>query len=254
MDWLRERLSPRDWAVIRDVMRLRLMTSRQLERVHFADLTPPSRAVVRRRVLGRLVDWQVLRTLERRIGGVRAGSAGLVFAPDRAAWRLLEGAGNGAHRPKSLPGERYVAHTLDVAAVYAGLVEQARAGGVEVVHFEGEPGSWWPDGRGGVLKPDAYAVVATATYEDRWWIEVDRATESLPTLRRKVTGYLEFVRQGAAGPDGVIPRVLITVPNEKRYSDVVRLIRQLPSPAESLFIVTLHKDAAFTVMRYLQSG
>ena len=41
-------------------------------------------AVVRRRVLGRLVQARVLGTLERRIGGVRAGSQGLVFFLDVA--------------------------------------------------------------------------------------------------------------------------------------------------------------------------
>lgn len=53
---LRDSLSERDWAVIRDVARLRLVTGTQLERLHFTDLSETSGPVVRRRVLGRLVQ------------------------------------------------------------------------------------------------------------------------------------------------------------------------------------------------------
>src|SRR5690349_7805004 len=54
-----EGLSERDWALVRDVARLRLATGAQLERLHFAQLGEPSRSVVRRRVLRRLVGLRV---------------------------------------------------------------------------------------------------------------------------------------------------------------------------------------------------
>ena len=104
-----------------------------------------------------------------------------------------------------------------------------------------------------MLKPDAYAVVATPTHIDHWWIEVDLATEHLPTLKRKLAVYLEFWRGGQLGPEGVMPRVLVTVPDAKRYSEIVRLIRQLPSGAENLFVVALAKDATDVIMRCLNS-
>ena len=62
---------------------------KQLERLHFTELSGASGPVVRRRVLGRLVRWEVLTTLERRIGGVRAGSSGLVYALNIAGKRLV---------------------------------------------------------------------------------------------------------------------------------------------------------------------
>jgi hypothetical protein len=238
---LRDALSERDWAVMRDVARLRLVTAKQLERLHFAALSETSGPVVRRRVLGRLVRERVLATLARRIGGVRAGSAGLVYYLDTAGQRLL--AVDGTARRMDAPGERYLWHVLAVAGIYVDLVERARSGGLRLDRFDAEPASWWPDGRGGRLKPDAYVVVASETHRDSWWVEVDLATESLPTLGRKLTAYV--------GPGKIMPWVLVTVPDAKRYSDVVRLIRQLPLQTDELFTVAVHNDAAEVIMRRL---
>jgi Replication-relaxation len=235
--------------VLRDVASLRLVTGQQLERLHFAELGEPSRAVVRRRVLRRLTNWCVLATLERRIGGVRAGSAGLVFALGVAGKRLL--AGDAQARRPNMPGERYIRHVLAVSQLYVDLVEHEREGALRLDAFAAEPASWWPNGRGGLLKPDAYAAVSGANHMDHWWIEVDLATEHLPTLRRKLMTYVEFYREGQLGPGDLMPWVLVTVPDAKRYSDVVRLIRQLPPVGQELITVAAHKEAADSVVRNL---
>ena len=159
---LRESLSGRDWAVMQNVATLRLATGKQLERLHFAELTGASRSVVRRRVLGRLVEERVLATLERRIGGVRAGSEGLVYYLDTAGQRLLTT--GGPVRRKQPPGERFVRHVLAVAGLYVDLTERAGEGGLRLDRFEAEPASWWPDGRGGRLKPDGYVRVSSPVF------------------------------------------------------------------------------------------
>src|SRR5437868_15248922 len=84
VEWVRDRLGERDRQILATIARVRLATGAQLERLHFLDLPPSHRSRSRRRVLRRLVDWRVLVPLERRIGGVRAGSAGLVLALDSA--------------------------------------------------------------------------------------------------------------------------------------------------------------------------
>ena len=246
---LRELLSERDWSVMRDVAMLRLVTGAQLERLHFAELADPSRPVVRRRVLGRLVQSRVLATLERRIGGVRAGSEGLIYYLDTAGQRLLTT--EGTARKIDPPGERYVRHVLAVAGVYVDLVEATQAGGLRLDRFEAEPASWWPDGRGGRLKPDGYMRVSSSDHFDSWWLEVDLATEHMPALKRKIVAYIEFYKRGQLGPDKIMPWVLVAVPDAKRHSAVVRLIRQLPPQTNELFTVALHNDAADLVMRRL---
>ncbi len=238
--------------VIWDVARLRLVTGAQLERLHFANLGAASRSVVRRRVLGRLVQSRVLGTLERRIGGVRAGSEGLIYYLDTAGQRLL--ATDGTARKIDPPGERYVRHVLAVAGIYVDLAEAARTGGLRLDRFEAEPASWWPDGRGNRLKPDAYARVSSSDHFDSWWLEVDLATEHLPTLKRKLAVYADFYMRGQLGPYKIMPWVLVTVPDAKRGSEIDRLIRQLPSQANELFTVALHNDAADLIVRRLNQS
>jgi hypothetical protein len=195
------------------------------------------------------VRWGVLTTLARRVGGVRAGSSGLVFALDIAGKRLVA-AGGRATRP-SVPGERYVRHTLAVAEIYASLVVQARVGAAQIDRFEAEPASWWPDGRNGLLKPDAYVRVSGSEHADAWWVEVDLATEHLPTMRRKLMTYMDFYNRGQLGPGKVMPWIMRTLPDAKRLSEIVRLIRQLPRRADELFTVATHNDAAEVIVRKL---
>jgi len=246
---LRESLSGRDWAVMHDVARLRLATGKQLERLHFAELTGASRSVVRRRVLGRLVYERVLASLERRIGGVRSGSDGLVYYLDTAGQRLLTT--DGPARRMQPPGERHVRHVLAVAGLFVDLTERARGGGLRLDRFLAEPASWWPDGRGGHVKPDGYARVSGSDHFDSWWLETDLSTEHLTTLKRKLAVYVDFYMRGQLGPDRVMPLVLVTVPDAKRYSEIDRLIHQLPLQAQELFTVALHNDAAEAIMREL---
>lgn len=257
VEWVRERLGERDWEILATVGRLRLASSTQLERLHFADLLATHRSRTRRRVLARLADWRVLTTLERRIGGVRAGSAGLVFALDTAGQWLasLEAISGGDElslRRPAEPSGRLAAHTLGVAELYVRLREAERRGGLTLAAFGTEPACWWPNGLGGWLKPDAHLAVAHQDVTDHWWLEQDQATQSLPTIRRKLTAYLDFVRRGLIGPGGVVPRVLISVPTEARRTAVQRLIEELPPPGSELLRAATHGDTAGLIVNLLR--
>lgn len=249
LDQLRERLSERDQAVIESLARVRCLSGAQLERLHFAALSERTRARTRRAVLARLARWRVVATLERRIGGVRGGSAGLVFTLDTAGQRLLDqrraevGALPTRPRRPTTPGQLFVRHTLAVSDLYVCLTEEARRGGFHLVRFDAEPACWWPNGLGGQLKPDAYVALDGEAVTDYWWCEVDLATESLPTIKRKLASYLDFARRCQRGPDGVLPRVLVTTQTSTRLAALRRLIGSLPHPAATLFRVTQHEDA-----------
>jgi hypothetical protein len=255
--WLEERLSERDWLVIETVNRLRLTHGDQLERLFFFSLSGRSKEVTRGRVLRRLVTWRVLDVLPRRIGGTRAGSSGSVFALGSAGQRLLRArqAATGVTprvRHAGVPTERTLLHTLAVSELYVRLTELARGCGAEVVGFQAEPACWWPNGLDGHLKPDAYLLLDSGTVRDHWWVEVDRATESLPTIRRKLLTYLDFVQRGQLGPENIVPRVLITVPNPARRDRVRVMLDRLPNPAQELFHIATENDAApllFQVLR-----
>lgn len=255
--WLAERLSDRDWQIVEAVNRLRLMSGGQLERLCFAALTGHSRAVVRGRVLRRLVDWQVLSLLPRRIGGAARGSSGAAFALGTAGARLCaerEAATETLQRVRhrSAPTDRSIRHTLAVSELCVGLVEQARIHGAQVVAYEAEPSSWWPNGLGGFLKPDAYACVALGNIRDHWWVEVDLATESLPTIKRKLLAYLDFVERGQLGPSNIVPRVLLSCSSSVRSTALHAIIVRLPAPAQDQFVSLAEPEAPAYILRSLR--
>jgi hypothetical protein len=258
VEWLLERLSSRDQAVIFGVGRVRLLTSSQIERLYFPDLSGRSRSVVRSRVLKRLIDWRVLTSLPRRIGGISGGgSAQTVYALDSAGqslYAILSQQTNrtGRIRRPSVPGERFVRHTLTISELYVLAIEAGRSDKMRLVAFTAEPEAWFPDGLGGLMKPDAYLVVSSGETEDTWAVEVDKATEHVPALRRKLTAYLDYVKRGELGPDGVLPRVLITVPDERRLLAVSGVIAALPEPASKLFMVSIEDHAISLVVEVLR--
>lgn len=255
--WLAERLSERDWQIIEAVNRVRMMSGNQLERLCFAALSGHVRAVVRGRVLRRLVTWRILMVLPRRIGGALHGSSGSVYALDtvgarlyaerQAATETLQGV-----RHSSVPTERSVRHTLAVSELYTSLTEQARAQGAQLVSFAAEPASWWPNGLEGFLKPDAYSCVALGNVRDHWWIEVDLATESLPTIKRKLLAYLDFVERGQLGPGNVMPRVLVSGSTAARCAALRSVIVRLPAPADRLFVAHASDQASAFLLQSLQ--
>ena len=131
-------------------------------------------------------------------------------------------------------------HTLAISELYVGLVEHCRARNVDLLTFEAEkPVS---NGLGGFVTPDAYVVLAAGQVRDYWWIEVDRATESDAQVRAKLVAYLDLLHRGQLGPDGVLPRVLVTAPDDRGLERLDRLLVHLPDPAEDLFSLGLHNE------------
>jgi len=256
VEWVAERLSDRDWQIVEAVNRLRLMSGQQLERGYFAALAGHARTVVRGRVLRRLVRWQVLAVLPRRVGGAARGSAGAAFALGTAGARLC------AERPATTsmprvrhpvaPTERSVRHTLAVSELYVGLMEQARMQGAQVIAFEAEPASWWPNGLGGFMKPDAYVCLTLGRVREHWWVEVDLATESLPTVKRKLLAYLDFVERGQLGPGNLVPRVLVSCMTPARCAALRSVVTKLPTPAADLFVVLIKYEVAAYVLQSLK--
>jgi hypothetical protein len=257
VEWLSERLSERDWAIIEMINRLRLMRGEQLERLFFCDLHGHSRTVTRGQVLRRLTAWHVLQMLPRRIGGAPRGSSGSTFSLGSGGQRVLAqrlAATEAAPRVRhaNLPTERTVRHTLAVSELCVGLIERARSSDVTLAVFEAEPRCWWPDGLGGYMKPDGYVVLEASGVREHTWVEADLATESLPTIKRKLLTYLDFVRRGQLGPRDVMPHVLIAVPGGQRAAAVRTIAAHLPKPAASLFDVTTLGHAPDYLMRVLR--
>jgi hypothetical protein len=244
---LDERLSPRDLAVVASLAELRFLTARQLERWHYAGATPLARARAARRGLERLTSLGVLTRLERRIGGVRSGSAGYVYALDLLGQRVAAHYGwlhIGRTRRLREPGRTFLRHSLAVAEVHVRLIESDRANALELIQRQSEPSCWrsftGPSGGRLILRPDSFAIVATPTLELSWFIEVDRDTESAATIERKLAAYVAYWHSGReVARQGVQPRTLWWAPNARRVGQLERAVARLPLEAQPLFVVAM---------------
>jgi hypothetical protein len=237
-------LSDRERAVLGSLAACRFLTTGQLQRLHFADhATEGAASRICRRVLARLGRLGVIGHLERRIGGIRAGSASYVWRVGPVGDRLLRQASDGARARRKEPSPRYLDHCLAVADCYLVLVEAARGGRLELLSYQPEPACWrsymGPHGGPEILKPDLYAVTAGGEFEDSWFIEVDRSTESLPTLLKKCRQYERYWQSGREqAAHGVFPAVLWVVPDERRAQVLIRSIRRHFGADRELFRVT----------------
>jgi hypothetical protein len=251
---LRGRLSARDLAIIGQVGELRLMSARQIQALHFpASEHDNDRAATRarQRVLARLCRERLLIGLERRIGGVRAGSAGLALALGQVGQRVI--GLDGARRRTYEPGWRFFDHTLAVSQLVVDVNVAAQAGLLEVLDAQAEPQCWRVfAGMGGrlVLRPDAFLALGVGEYELRWFMEIDRSTESLPTVLKKCRLYADYYQSGQeqAAHGGVFPRVCWVVPDDVRAERVRVAIARDRSLPNRLFIVTTSPQAV-TILR-----
>lgn len=238
---LRERLSERDLEVIRSVAEHRYLTARQVEALHFADhATELAAARVCRRVLARLTAERLLARLERRVGGVRAGSASFVYVLGPVGGRLIDG----QRRRLSEPSRTFLTHTLAVAQTHVELVQAARRSRLELLRADVEPDCWrrhiGPGGASEVLKPDLYVVTGSGEFEDCWFVEVDRGTESPLALRRKCRAYEGYWRSGREQDvHGTFPLVVWVAPDERRARQLARVIDGSRGLKRDLFRVTI---------------
>lgn len=217
-------LTDRQRELLETVAKLRLASTNQLQRLHFTSGSPLSAARSCRRNLADLSEQGLLAQLDRRIGGVRAGSSSYLWSLGSAGQHLLERrgpAGGSQRRHPWTPALPFLAHRLAISELYVELVEGTRAGRGELLRFDSEPDSWRRfTGAGGgsmMLRPDAFAVLGVADFEDAWFIEVDLATESPTALQRKCRSYITYWRGGREqATRDVFPLVAFVVPHAAR--------------------------------------
>lgn len=241
-------LSAADRELVRDLARLRLMSHAQLAALlasSSGEASPASAARTARRVLARLTDLGVTARLERRVGGIRAGSAGYVYYLGPVGQRLTaywEGHGLTRGRFRAEPGGRYVRHRLAVSELYVQARLAERQGLLDLLAFDAEPACWrtYGDAFGGraVIKVDAFLRLGLGAYEDRFFIEVDLGTESRSVVGRKLRAYLDYFNSGVEQTaHGVFPRVLWLANSEARRAVLVGVCGRLPPEAWQLFTV-----------------
>jgi hypothetical protein len=250
---VRGRLSERDLAIIKQVADLRLMSARQIQAIHFLDDAHENEGAAtraRQRVLARLTRERLLTRLERRIGGVRAGSAGLVLALGPIGQRILM---IGGPRQRAYePTWRFFDHTLAISQLVVDSILASQRGTIDLLNCQPEPRCWREfSGLGSrrLLRPDLFLTLGIGQYELRWFVEVDRGSESLPVVIRKCRLYNDYYQSGKeqAANGGVFPRVCWVAPDERRAERIRQAIARDRTLPARLFVVTTDTDALATL-------
>lgn len=258
---VRQRLSERDLAILTTLAHLRLMTGQHLRRTFFAGDNPITEARKSRAVLKRLYELRLLVRLTRRVGGLHAGSEGQVLGLSGLGHAVLDVGADvqRRHRPVSDTKLAFQAHVLAVSELYVQLVERSRRDDVELVDFQAEPACWRRfSGIGGqtiILKPDAFVCIGVGEFERLVFVEQDMATESLPTITRKLGVHIDYWHSGQElRLSDVQPQVWWLVPDTRRQAAIERIIHRLPVEAQRLFVVTLTDQAADLLTQPMEGG
>jgi hypothetical protein len=240
LDLIASDLTDVDQKLLQFVADQRIASGHQLRRRFLA--SSDGRAV--RRLLLRLIEWKVLERLPRRMGGIRSGSDGFLYVLGTAGARVLARGGRKLRRLEA-PGDRYINHTLAITELVVRLHEAVLRRELDLLALEAEPACWrlftGPAGTQITIKSDLYVCLGAGQYQDRWFIEVDLATEARGTLQAKANRYLAHLRSGAEGR--VYPRVLWVVPNQHRLEQIHNALQVLPAEHRRLFAYVSFEEA-----------
>lgn len=257
----RSRLLERDRQILQSLADFRLLTGRQLGQLHVHSANPLTAARRSRAVLHRLIELGVITRLERRIGGIRAGSEGHVYGLTGLGRAVLALDGQPVHgRTVWETRPDFQDHLLAIGELYVGLREQERqTGRAELLSFQTEPTAWrfftGPAGERLPLKPDAFVALGVGDYEQQAFVEIDRGTESLPTLLRKCRRYLAYWRSGdEQRRHGVFPRVWWLLDEPRRLTRLSNQVASFSSDEQQLFGLGLAVDGPRLLAGFAEYG
>ncbi|MCL5734750.1 MAG: replication-relaxation family protein [Actinobacteria bacterium] len=258
LESIRESLADRDVEIVETVAIHRFLTTRQICRFHFTDkLTKTAALRSANRCLVKLRDLRILVSLDRRIGGVRAGSGSFVWGLGQIGARLLHEAKRAEEAPARYrehePSTTFLKHTLAVAEVALRLSEAANGARFAIIDIQREPACWraYNGSGGGTLriKPDLAVVSATEDFEDHWFFEIDLATEPPSRVVRTCLSYQDYHRSGNEQRRlGLFPAVVWIAPTARRKETIESRLSENPAIDVRLFrVITM--DELETLMQ-----
>lgn len=190
---------------------------------------------------------QFLTRLERRVGGCQGGSTVSIWTLTTKGQRHLTGQ-RARRRPHHI-STTFLGHLLAVSETRVIIHETAAREAEIQVQVVGEPSCWrhYIDNHGTTtsLKPDLSVTVSSSEFVDRYFIEVDRATENPARVIGKCWHYVRHRRSGHEQEHhGVYPAVVWLAPHLERKAKLERAIASEPKLPAGLFtVITPHELA-----------
>lgn len=252
-----EGLSDRDRQLLGSIAAHGYLSTKHVEGLWFGGRSASTGERLARRAMTRLERLGLVQPLERRVGGVRAGSSARIWQLSAAGRRLVADHG-GAKRPHE-PSPRLLAHALAVADTCVTIHQIPDAmPTISSIVVQIEAAAWRRYlGLGGdrrLLQPDLAVTLHgqddQGSFEDRWFIEVDCGTESLPTLLKKCRQYDDYRQSGnEQTAHDVFPRILWLMGGPRaahRAQDLEGRLARADYP-NGMFTVVLPDDVAGTL-------
>ena len=220
----------------------RFATTTQLARLTAPEYASPASALRQtQRHLASLAQQRLLTSLERRVGGWQGGSAVTVWAATTRGHRLVAAEGEEVprrQRPREV-STTFLDHLLAITEVRTSIEEAVRQEADTEAAVALEPDCWRtalsPSGQVQVLRPDLAVTITSPAYEDRYFVEVDRATENPGRVIATCWRYQEHQAQASDGD--VFPLVVWLVPNDRRRHRLERAIAHSTGLLRELFRV-----------------
>lgn len=243
---LKTYLSEKDLAIISEIRRYHFLTTNQIKRLYYyTGSTSTANLRAASKCLKRLREKGLIAPLERRIGGVQAGSSSLVWHLTEPGERLLWLDAHDQKHPRKRfeePSQTFLTHTLAVAEFAVQLIVAGRdENGHEIKQLDPEPYCWrfyTYNGEKAVLKPDLYTVLRDGRHSLFCYIEIDLGTESRAQLVRKCQMYYDHYLSGDdLDRIGISPLVVWIMPNEERKLALEKRIAELYPEGPMLFHV-----------------
>lgn len=254
MKW--NQLTANDIAILHFLNQARLATTHQLARLFYSDSPSPETAIRRANfTTQRLKKEGLISHLDRRIGGARKGSASYVWQITFQGLKVLKGKDSTIalrYKNRYEPTQHHVEHTLAITEIFVETIEVARSSDtISLENFSFEPTSWRDyqklSGVGLTLKPDVYLELLNGEYEDHYFLEIDRSTESLARVVNTCKKYIEYYRSGIEQRQKeVFPYVLWIVPDDKRKTAILKAIQnELYNFWELFTVITLDEYQSY---------
>ena len=224
----------------------RFATTTQLARLTALEYASSASALRQtQRHLASLAQQRLLTSLERRVGGWQGGSAVTIWAATTRGHRRVA-ADEGEEMPRrQRPREvstTFLDHLLAITEVRTSLEEAVRQEADTEATVALEPDCWrtrlGTSGQPQVLRPDLDVTITSPAYEDRYLIEVDRATENPGRVIATCWRYQEHQATTSQASDGgVFPLVVWLVPTDRRRHRLERAIAHSTGLLRDLFRV-----------------
>ena len=223
----------------------RFATTTQLARLTALEYASSASALRQtQRHLASLAQQRLLTSLERRVGGWQGGSAVTIWAATTRGQRLVAAEDEEVprrQRPREV-STTFLDHLLAITEVRTSIEEAVRQEADTEATVALEPDCWRtalsPSGQVQVLRPDLAVTITSPAYEDRYLMEVDRATENPGRVIATCWRYQEHQAASVQASDGdVFPLVVWLVPTDRRRHRLERAIAHSTGLLRELFRV-----------------